>query len=78
MTKVSCIIYKQTNSLWPIVAGLNDQLKKKADKWMSLCCTVGYKWVNVCWIVLNLNSMIKYYCIRKKILSGDGLSVWIF
>jgi len=35
-----------------------------------LCCTVGYKWVNVKWIVLNLNSIIE-----KTILSGDSLSV---
>ncbi|KAF0716400.1 AAA 11 domain-containing protein [Aphis craccivora] len=22
-------------------------LKKRISKWMSLCCTVGYKWVTV-------------------------------
>jgi len=44
---------------------------KKAGKWMSLCCTVSYKWVNVslmdC-IKLEFNDISLY----KKNDSGAG------
>jgi len=54
--------------------------EKKVGKWVSLWCTVGYKWpVGYCimdGIKFESNNMISLYiCIRKTILSGDGLSV---
>lgn len=49
---------------------------KKVCKWVALCCALHVKWVNVL-SVINLNSMIYYYCIRKTILNGNGLSSYI-
>jgi len=57
-------------------ANLGNLKSKKGGMWMSLCYTVGYKWVAVITImdgdmVLNFNSS-RY----KTILSEDGPSAY--
>jgi len=46
---------------------------KKVDKWVPRCNTLGVEGATII-DVLNLNSM-RYHCILKTILSGNGLSV---
>jgi len=39
---------------------LGDTSLKKVDKWMSLCCTKGYKWVTVTnGVKFEFNDIIK-------------------
>jgi len=41
---------------------LDNNKKKKASKWMSLCCTVGYKWVTVMdGVKFEFNNIISLY-----------------
>jgi len=38
------------------------QHKKKVGKWMSLCCTIGYKWVTVIeGVKFEFNDIISLY-----------------
>jgi len=48
---------------------------KKRDS--GFCSAVQYVTSGLLkWMILNLNSMIQYHCIRITILRGDGLSVY--
>ena len=50
--------------------------KINVGKWMSLCCTVGYKWVTVMdGVKFEFNDTVISHCIRKTILGEDGISV---
>ena len=41
---------------------VEDSTKKKVGKWMSLCCTVGYKWVTVMdGVQFEFNDIISLY-----------------
>jgi len=52
---INIILYKISLHIMPIAIMVYNN--KEVGKWMSLCCTVDYKWVTV-----NLNSMIPIYC----------------
>ena len=52
------------------------QFKNSFGKCVPRCYTINIQWVTVM-DVLNLNSMIDYHCIRKTILSENGLSAYI-
>jgi len=48
---------------------------QKSGKWVSLCCTVDYKFVTEMDVVkFEFNVIIYYYCQRKTIPSWDGSS----
>jgi len=45
-----------------LVTSLVINKEKKMDKWVSLCCTVGYKWVTVMDVVeFEFNDIISLY-----------------
>ncbi|KAF0741951.1 Uncharacterized protein FWK35_00018379 [Aphis craccivora] len=53
------------------IAPLNKILEP--GKWVPLCCTLGAVWTTIRSVKFVYND--GYHCIRKTILSGDGLSV---
>lgn len=52
-----------------------NNIKKKSVKWVLFCCTIGIEWVTVIDVLLiEFNESMTYHdCIRKTILSVDGL-----
>ncbi|KAF0773331.1 Uncharacterized protein FWK35_00006550 [Aphis craccivora] len=51
-----------------------EKKRKKAGKWVPLCCTLGAVWITIYCRTVKFESNDNYHCIRKTILNEDDLS----